>query len=74
MITRICAMLRIASDHFKQTQKNADSSSKLCLLDVATGGKSLGVRLVMVEATKLIPVVVSFSRHSDSTKTALYCG
>jgi len=73
MIKRICIMLRIASDHFNQTQKNVDSSSKLCPLDVATGGKSLGVRLVVVEATKLIPIDVSFSQHSESKKTALCC-
>ena len=64
-------MLRNSSDHFNQTQNNVDTSSKLCPLDVATGGKSLGVRLVVVEATKLFPIV-SFSRHSESTK--LYCG
>ena len=74
MITRICVMLRIASDHFNQTQKNVDLSSKLCPLDFVTGGKSVGVRLVVVEATKLIPLVVSFNWHSESTKTALYCG
>lgn len=71
---KICVILRIASDHFNQTQKNVDSLSELCPLDVATGGKSLGVRLVMVEATNLIPLVISFSQHSESTKTALYCG
>jgi hypothetical protein len=67
-------MLKIASDHFNQTQKDVDSSSKLCPLDVATGGESLGVRLVMVEATKLVPLVVPFSQQNESTKTALYCG
>ena len=74
MITKICVTLRIANDHFNQTQKNVDSSSKLCLLDVATGGESLGVRLVMVEATELIPLVVYFNQHNESTNTALYCG
>ena len=52
--------------------ENFDSSSKLCLLDGTTCGKSLGVRLGMVDFTKLIPLVVSIL-HSESTKTAL-CG